>query len=202
MHKEVKVDPLATNYASLNYSFNDPVSFTDPSGADPNDGCMLCDPVFQPYTGFQYSSLYNGFIQDDVIYYRQTEWSGPVFRYAGSALYMDQNVAPGGSGSWQTSTFAGVRMPTGVGWQNIINGVYSVLHDDKNNNGGSVNLRTGGVSAFSRSESMMVAAGYALQHGLMNGAMASAFDRYFNPAVDPNKLTASSDPNFFVDSGY
>jgi RHS repeat-associated protein len=39
------VDPVATKYASLtpyNYSFNDPVTFTDVNGADPNAGCMAC----------------------------------------------------------------------------------------------------------------------------------------------------------------
>lgn len=49
------VDPLATSFASItpyNYSFNDPVTFTDPSGAKPDDfsnpdfdqfgGCLTC----------------------------------------------------------------------------------------------------------------------------------------------------------------
>jgi RHS repeat-associated protein len=100
-----QVDPMATKYASLtpyNYSFNDPVTFTDVNGADPDNGCTLCEPIFQPYTGFQYSNSYGGFVQDDVIYYRQSGWTGPVHRYRGSALYMDQNVAPGGSGAWTT----------------------------------------------------------------------------------------------------
>jgi RHS repeat-associated protein len=68
------VDPMASKYSSLtpyNYSFNDPVTFTDVNGADPNSGCTQCEPIYQPYTGFQYSNSYGGFIQDDVIYYRQ-----------------------------------------------------------------------------------------------------------------------------------
>jgi hypothetical protein len=43
------VDPMATKYASLtpyNFSFNDPVTFTDPSGADP-------EYPYQPYMGGQ-----------------------------------------------------------------------------------------------------------------------------------------------------
>jgi len=42
------VDPMANMYSSLtpyNFSFNDPVAFTDPNGADPNCptcGCMIC----------------------------------------------------------------------------------------------------------------------------------------------------------------
>ncbi|MCS6974175.1 MAG: hypothetical protein N2044_09680 [Cyclobacteriaceae bacterium] len=35
-----QIDPMAAKYASLtpyNYSFNDPVSFNDPSGADTGD---------------------------------------------------------------------------------------------------------------------------------------------------------------------
>jgi len=47
------VDPLATKYASLtpyNYRFNDPVTFNDPSGADPAaDGY---DPIFEQYTSW------------------------------------------------------------------------------------------------------------------------------------------------------
>ena len=39
------VDPVAAKYSSLtpyNYSFNDPVTFTDVNGADPNAGCQAC----------------------------------------------------------------------------------------------------------------------------------------------------------------
>ena len=44
-----QIDPMATKYASLtpyNFSFNDPVTFTDPSGADPFDNCSVCNPSY------------------------------------------------------------------------------------------------------------------------------------------------------------
>ncbi len=64
------VDPMATKYASLtpyNYSFNDPVSFTDPNGADPSGYYQGAEPIFEEYTSWMYNPGY-GWLQDDVIY--------------------------------------------------------------------------------------------------------------------------------------
>jgi RHS repeat-associated protein len=87
------VDPMAITYGSVspyNYSFNDPVSLNDPSGADPyasyGDGF---DPVLEQYTGYMYSSNY-GWLQDDNIHHRIIGWTAPIARYAGT-LALPQN---------------------------------------------------------------------------------------------------------------
>jgi hypothetical protein len=91
------VDPMATKYASLspyNFSFNDPVTFSDVSGADPyysfeDPQNPLSDPVYSPYTGYIYSTSY-GWLQDDNIHYRFIGWSKPMARYGGT-LALPQN---------------------------------------------------------------------------------------------------------------
>jgi RHS repeat-associated protein len=94
------VDPMAVAYGSVlpyNYSFNDPVSLNDPSGADPyasyGDGF---DPVLEQYTGYMYSSNY-GWLQDDNIHHRIIGWRAPVAQYAGTlALPQNQRGMMGG----------------------------------------------------------------------------------------------------------
>lgn len=59
------VDPMASKYASLtpyNYSFNDPVTFNDPSGADPNTETINY--------GARNSEWYTSYTYDDRVDYR------------------------------------------------------------------------------------------------------------------------------------
>jgi RHS repeat-associated protein len=67
-----QVDPMATKYASLtpyNYGFNDPVTFSDVSGADPSDPYMGDGtPKYEGYTGWLYTG--GSWLQDDNIHYR------------------------------------------------------------------------------------------------------------------------------------
>jgi RHS repeat-associated protein len=70
------VDPMASKYASLtpyNYSFNNPVSFTDPNGADPSEYFEGAEPIFETYTMRMYHPAY-GWLQDDHIYQRIIGW--------------------------------------------------------------------------------------------------------------------------------
>ncbi len=114
------VDPMAAKYASLtpyNYSFNDPVSFTDPNGADPSGYYENAEPIFESFTSWMYNPGY-GWLQDDVIYQRLIGWKAPVARYAGPGLdWMFSGAGQGitGSGGWQASTFVGLSfaMPLG-----------------------------------------------------------------------------------------
>jgi RHS repeat-associated protein len=113
------VDPMATKYASLtpyNYSFNDPVSFTDPNGADPSGYWEGAEPVFEYYTSWFYNPGY-GWLQDDVVYQRIIRWTS-VSRYGGPGLdWMFSGAGQGitGSGSWQASTFAGIGFSMSIG---------------------------------------------------------------------------------------
>ncbi len=66
-----QVDPLAGKYASINpynFSFNNPVSFTDPSGAE---------PIYEGYTVNRYFDGL-GRMQDDVIYQRFLRDDGKI----------------------------------------------------------------------------------------------------------------------------
>ncbi|QOI98037.1 MAG: hypothetical protein HRU69_11325 [Flammeovirgaceae bacterium] len=99
------VDPMARKYASLtpyNYSFNDPVTFTDPNGADPEGYWEGAEPIFEQYTMRMYSPTY-GWLQDDVIYQRIVGWRGPGARYAGPGLdwmFGKAGIGPASGGHW------------------------------------------------------------------------------------------------------
>jgi RHS repeat-associated protein len=92
------VDPMATKYASLspyNFSFNDPVTFSDPSGADPNDhyfyGTYYTNDDWKPE---RYLGLYNC---------GQCWRSGQSLAFLGAATGYGNSVAIGDDGSWGSS---------------------------------------------------------------------------------------------------
>ncbi len=90
------VDPLAGRYSSLtpyNYSFNDPVSFTDPSGAS---------PIYEGYTVDRYFNQL-GWMQDDVVYQRYVGDDGKI---SGSFL---TGFGLGAPVDWRNETFSGIR---------------------------------------------------------------------------------------------
>jgi hypothetical protein len=120
------------------------------------------------------------------------------WRNAEQRAFMGAAMGYGGMSSWQSSTFAGVRMPTGVGWQSILNGVYYALNNTEN--GGSVNLRTGGVTAFSYTQSWQFAASHAMQYSMTNQAItALAFVDLQKTLENPNyaRMCACLDGNSF-----
>jgi RHS repeat-associated protein len=88
-----QVDPMATKYASLtpyNYSFNDPVTFSDVNGADPYSGYVEgFDPILENYFGRIYNNSY-GWLTDDVVYQRIIGYRAPTARYGGT-LALPQN---------------------------------------------------------------------------------------------------------------
>ncbi|MBX2900804.1 MAG: hypothetical protein KF775_14215 [Cyclobacteriaceae bacterium] len=95
------VDPMATKYASLspyNFSFNNPVTFTDRNGADPNAGCMAC------HYGYQDADS-------------RAPGRAPLEVMDGGGGYIWNPATVGGYGvagmsytSWQASVFAGVQL--------------------------------------------------------------------------------------------
>jgi len=123
------VDPMATKYASLtpyNFSFNDPVTYNDPSGADPADNYF--------YGGY--------FTYDDWIPPRNLGWAATIDRSGAGQRNFGESLSSYGGG-WQATTFAGISIPSGIGWGNISQGITTAYNSDF---GGEVNLRTGGVS--------------------------------------------------------
>jgi RHS repeat-associated protein len=89
------VDPVASKYSSLtpyNFSFNDPVTFADPSGADPWDQ--------GPYAGSQ------------ATYYAMQMFSGSL-SVGREALMDPAGGANGGFGSWNPGTAGGYGMQVG-----------------------------------------------------------------------------------------
>ncbi|NBP70777.1 MAG: hypothetical protein EBR30_29660 [Cytophagia bacterium] len=107
-----QIDPMASKYSSLtpyNYSFNDPVTFTDVNGADPTT-------VNYSATNSQYYTMYT---YDDRIDYH---WEavgyncGSCWRSGESANLYASATGYGGSiaGLWQSNTFAGIPL-TGFG---------------------------------------------------------------------------------------
>ncbi|MFN5168110.1 MAG: DUF6443 domain-containing protein [Cyclobacteriaceae bacterium] len=101
------VDPMASKYSSLtpyNYSFNDPVTFTDVNGAD---------PVTVNYSA-TYNQYHTGFTYDDKILYTGTAvyHDGQAWRQEvqGAYGFLGAATGRGSFSSWQTGTFAGVPL--------------------------------------------------------------------------------------------
>jgi RHS repeat-associated protein len=179
------VDPMATKYASItpyNFAFNDPVTFNDPSGADPYGYYEGAEPIFEPYTMWMYNPGY-GWWQDDVIYQRLIGWSAPVARYAGPGLdwmFGKAGTGPAGSGSWQASTFGfsfNDWVNARIQISHIINGITDAL-TSKDNGIWHVNPVTG------RATQLWSETKYREQLELQ---------KYFS--IDPNSLTTCNEPN-------
>jgi RHS repeat-associated protein len=105
------IDPMAGKYASLspyNYSFNDPVSFTDPSGADPAD--------YYFNTGSSQYGGVPGLTYDDYVPNYPREYvCGQCWRVdsPGAVNFMSTAMGYGGSitGGWRANTFGGIPLP-------------------------------------------------------------------------------------------
>jgi RHS repeat-associated protein len=104
------VDPMASKYASLtpyNYSFNDPVSFNDPSGAEP--------PQTINY-GARSSNWYTSYTYDDRVDYHR---GGEFYYGSSSALRFHTGGRGGGLGgiisSWAPDFYGPVTYVDGNG---------------------------------------------------------------------------------------
>ncbi|HRJ28612.1 MAG TPA: DUF6443 domain-containing protein [Cyclobacteriaceae bacterium] len=136
------VDPMASKYSSLtpyNYSFNDPVSFNDPSGADPYDH-------YSGGSGYYYSGGY--YTYDDVA--RNPDNMGEFhsafgWRDSYSMGFLASALGYGGVSSWQANTFGGIALPTGASWKQIMNGITEAL-TSKDKGIWNVNPRTGAAT--------------------------------------------------------
>ena len=116
------VDPMAGKYAGMtpyNYSFNDPVTFSDPSGADPGspDYFEGAEPAS---IGYRQGSIYTnnwGWVTDDVAYEYVTGWKSFQGRFGVTGFGLS-NRESGQSlaGGWQRDSFAGIHIPSGVDW--------------------------------------------------------------------------------------
>jgi RHS repeat-associated protein len=122
------VDPMASKYSSLtpyNFSFNDPVTFADPSGADPAD--------YYFYGGY--------FTYDDWIPQRNLGWQTSLDRSGAGKREFGQSLSSFGGDyggdSWQSSTFAGVPMPGGGGITRDQDGNININWDRIGNRGAS-----------------------------------------------------------------
>ncbi|MCE2896288.1 MAG: hypothetical protein LW721_17785 [Flammeovirgaceae bacterium] len=85
------VDPMATKYASLtpyNFSFNDPVAFSDPSGADPAD----------------YYFWGNYYTYDDFVPERYDGWQQTIDRSGAGARGFGQSLSTYGGGGSSSGT--------------------------------------------------------------------------------------------------
>jgi hypothetical protein len=158
------VDPMATKYASLtpyNFLFNDPVTFTDVSGADPeNPYDANGAPILEYYTTSMYHPTY-GWIQDDHMYERVTGWTR-VTQFGFNTDWMFGKAGTGLTGlrSWQVNTFEGGFND----WVNgrahaasILNGISSGLASEF---GGNVSARNGSFTAFDQFGSMLAGMDY------------------------------------------
>jgi RHS repeat-associated protein len=84
------VDPMASKYSSLtpyNFSFNDPVTFADPSGADPAD--------YYFYGGY--------FTYDDWIPQRNLGWQTSLDRSGAGKREFGESLSSFGGGGWGLS---------------------------------------------------------------------------------------------------
>ncbi len=169
------VDPMASKYSSLtpyNYSFNNPVTFTDPNGADPYNH-------YSGGSGYYFSGGY--YTYDDVA--RNPDNMGEFhsafgWRDSYSMGFLASAMGYGRMSSWQGSTFfAGIPMPVGAQRQRIMNGVTEAL---TNKDGGiwDVNPITGKATQL-WSESKFLE--------------QLELQKYFG--IDPNSLTTCNEPN-------
>jgi RHS repeat-associated protein len=162
------VDPMASKYASLtpyNYAFNTPVTLNDPTGAD---------PYYQDVPGYQHYPYWTGYVNGQ--YYVTDNLPQ---RNRGEAVYNDMSKVYGRVNSWQSSTFAGVPIPSGnASWQQILNGITQALMR-KDKDGGSISLRNGQVSFFSEADAMLAGAVYKNHFGTLTPFEDLAVEIYF-----------------------
>jgi RHS repeat-associated protein len=122
------VDPMASKYASLtpyNYSFNNPVSFTDPNGADPSGYYEGAEPIFEPYTMRMYHPAY-GWLQDDHIYERIIGWRGPMPRWVGKLDWLFEKPGKRSAfGGWQGNMSMSLSSFFTAAWNNPLGGSWS-----------------------------------------------------------------------------
>jgi RHS repeat-associated protein len=122
------VDPMASKYASLtpyNYSFNNPVSFTDPNGADPSGYYEGAEPIFEPYTMRMYHPAY-GWLQDDHIYERIIGWRGPMARYVGKLDWLFEKPGKRSAfGGWQGNMSMSLSSFFKAAWNHPLGGSWS-----------------------------------------------------------------------------
>lgn len=88
------IDPLATKYASLspyNYAFNDPVTYSDPSGAEPG-----MDPVYGYENSWRYDD--NARVYDDVVFNRVIGWTPMRSSFVNSLDWMFAGAGEGPAG--------------------------------------------------------------------------------------------------------
>jgi RHS repeat-associated protein len=153
------VDPMASKYASLtpyNFAFNDPVTFNDPSGADPNPG----EPDFVTRRNLGTPCNCNNDFSRN---YR-----------GGSQMSIFEQGWSVGSGSLSAGSFAAADSYLAAA--NIEYGIGSALNSA---NGGSVNVATGKVSYYNESQSMIAGASYKDRFGTLTSFDALAMDLYF-----------------------
>jgi RHS repeat-associated protein len=89
------VDPLASKYASItpyNYSFNNPVSFTDPSGAEPAN---------QDYRYQREHDMQLRANMDIGSYFRNIGFGSPLM----SAWGAQYHITPGSGGNWADGSY-------------------------------------------------------------------------------------------------
>jgi RHS repeat-associated protein len=123
-----QIDPLASKYSSLtpyNYSFNDPVSFSDPSGADPDGGCSWCHPLPNLHMDYAGSSTgpsygYGGF--DRAANFFNPGWR-PGMGSLSAGMFAQQDAAYRNSTSFTTSDRGVI-----AAFLNAYNGNHRVLY--------------------------------------------------------------------------
>lgn len=125
------VDPMASKYASLtpyNYSFNDPVTFNDPNGADPYDH-------YSGGSGYYFSGGY--YTYDDVAPNNMGEFHDAFgWRDSYSMGFLASAMGYGRMSSWQSSSFAGMDSKrrndrVEIDWDLLGDGVYTFQFNDR-----------------------------------------------------------------------